>query len=438
MMKTLFCILILLLSSFKVHALVVNEIMSNPVGDDSGREWFEIYNETDNDIDISGLTVSIKGGAPIPVSSVNGGVILMHKSYAIVASTVSGGTKFLQDYGAYSGPLLKANISLVNSGNTSLQLKLGGIDYPVVTYTAAKEGQTYSYFDSGYGAGTPSPGEVNKVVTVSEDTTQAISTQVGNQVSVSAQLPPSEDITLFLPLERVVVAGMPNTYSVFATTKNGRELNNMLYDWSFGDGGAKSGASTTYTYYYPGVYVAQVEGYNGVTRGVAREQVRVVAPDISVSSIKQGKYGAYIELTNPNSYDLDISTWRLVIDLVEFPFPKNTILAPGVTKITGQALGFASTTFASSSVIKIIFPTREAIAFVTQDIIFSTSKIAETTKISSLSNVTKRKEGARELQIKNDSRSGTEKKVTVASMVNSYQVKQRDKGIADLLKSLFK
>jgi mannitol-specific phosphotransferase system IIBC component len=75
-----------------------------------------------------------------------------------------------------------------------------------------------------------------------------------------------------------------------------------------------------------------------------------------------------------------------------------TIFIVGLVAASSTCLavvgGLLLSVSAAWAVIKIIFPTREVIAFVTQDIIFSTSKIAETTKISSLSNVTKRKEGA--------------------------------------------
>ena len=34
--------------------VAINEIMYNPDGSDSGREWIELYNDADYDIDISG------------------------------------------------------------------------------------------------------------------------------------------------------------------------------------------------------------------------------------------------------------------------------------------------------------------------------------------------------------------------------------------------
>ena len=94
--------------------------------------------------------------------------------------------------------------------------------------------------------------------------------------------------------------------------------------------------------------------------------MRVVAPDIEMSSIETGKYGNYIDITNPNRYDLDISDWKIVLNDTLYSFPRNTILLQGVTRIPLTMKGFASTTIASSTLIKILFPTMEEVLRVQQ------------------------------------------------------------------------
>jgi hypothetical protein len=142
----------------------------------------------------------------------------------------------------------------------------------------------------------------------------------------------------------------------------------MSYVWSFGDGGERTGATTTYRYFYPGRYVVQVEGSNGLVAGTARMVVRVVPPEITMSTINQGRYGAYIDITNPNAYDLDISGWKLSIDGALFSFPRNTILAGGTTHVPGVTMGFASTTISSSTLIKLLFPSMDEVLRVPQEI----------------------------------------------------------------------
>ena len=360
--------------------------MSNPVGDDGGREWIEVYNESNSDVDLSTMSVSIKGGSFVQVTPVSGGVTIAAKGYAIIASTVSGATKFMLDYPTYSKPLFKSSVSLVNTGVTSIDIKVAGsVVNSLSSYTAAKEGSTYSLVGGSFVTASPTPGEENKAlpVVVEEPTT----TPTGSQVTIPQMSSPSADVVLYLPSEKTIVAGAPSLFSVYSLTHAGKSIDNMKYLWSFGDGGERTGASTTYRYFYPGRYIAQVEGSNGLVAGTGRMLVRVVTPEMELSSVKLGKYGPYLDITNPNTYDLDISGWKLSIDGALFSFPNNTLLAQGVTHITGVSMGFASTTVSSSTLIKLLFPNMDEVLRVYQggmivpenvSTVFTASKIMPT------------------------------------------------------------
>lgn len=367
-MRTIIATLLFISSVMCSHALVINEVMSNPTGDDGGREWIELYNDSDTAVDITGFTVSIKGGSFVSITPVSGGTSINPQGYAIIGSTVSGATRFTQDYGSYNGPLFKSSISLVNTGVTSIEIKLNGVVMDSLpSYTAAKEGLTYSRIGGAFVTGAPTPGEENKaqVVAIEEATT---SPTTGTQLTIPQMSPPSANIVLYLPSEKTVIAGAPSSFSVYSLTREGKSIDAMSYVWSFGDGGERTGATTTYRYFYPGRYVVQVEGSNGLVAGTARMVVRVVPPEITMSTINQGRYGAYIDITNPNAYDLDISGWKLSIDGALFSFPRNTILAGGTTHVPGVTMGFASTTISSSTLIKLLFPSMDEVLRVPQEI----------------------------------------------------------------------
>ena len=152
------------------RALSINEILSNPTGDDSGREWIELYNSSDVPVDISTLTISIKGGTFVPITQVSGGTNIPARGYAIIGSTVSGATRFMLDYPAYTGPLFRSSISLVNTGVTSVEIKQEGITVDTLaSYTAAKEGSSYAFISGNFVTGVPSPGEENKAQVLEED-----------------------------------------------------------------------------------------------------------------------------------------------------------------------------------------------------------------------------------------------------------------------------
>ena len=443
-MKTFISVLLGIHSILSVHALVINEIMSNPIGDDGGREWIEVYNDSDGSIDLSSLTISVKGVSFAVVTPVSGGVMLSPHSYAIIGSTVSGVTKFIQDYTSYTGPLFKSAVSLVNTGVTSLELKLQGqtVD-TLASYTAAKEGQTWARIGSGFSLGEPTPGQENKAIVVTQDI--ATTTEGGVQTTLPQMSAPSADIVLYLPTEKIVVAGAPALFSVSALTRSGHTIDGMSYAWSFGDGGSRIGSSTLYRYFYPGRYVAQVEGTNGFVAGTGRMTVRVVSPDISVSPIGFGKYGSYIDITNPNVYDLDISDWKLVVDSIPFSFPRNTLLPVGVTRFSGVAMGFSNVLVSSTTLIKLLFPSMDELLRFTQgeglgmvkDV--QTSLQATSSKITSpipplfkpLPKIT--------YPIKIQSKASSTK--TIEQATSSQKVitatKQKDTRIAGFLKSIF-
>lgn len=364
MKNFLFIILLSVSTVVQAHALIINEIMSNPVGDDGGREWVELYNNSSSTLDISNLSISIKGGAFVSTFSVNGGTIISPDGYGIIASTVSGATKFLQDYPTYNGPLLRSSISLVNTGVTSIEIKVSGVSLDVLSsYIGAKEGLTLSKINGSFVIGNPTPGSENQIF-VDDAQTQATTTSntASAQTTISQMSPPLTDIVLYMPQEKVAVAGAETNFSVFGLTRAGKNIDNLTYTWAYGDGGDGNGSSTLYRYAYPGRYITSVEGSNGYLIGIGRMNVRVVAPDIVIKNIHNGKYGRYIDIENPNTYDLDLSQWKLAIDNIKYPFPKNTILAGNTTThISGVAMGFASTTIATSTIIKILFPNQEEV-----------------------------------------------------------------------------
>ncbi len=365
-MKISLTLLMFALGIVQTHALVVSEVMSNPTGDDGGREWIEIYNETNTDVDLSSMTVSIKSGTAVVTTPLQGGFILPANGYAIIASLTSvssGQTKFLQDYSGYSGLLFKSSISLVNTGVTSIDVKLQGSTVASVpSYTAAKEGSTFSFIQGGYVTGTPTPGSENVAAAVSGTSESTTSTATENQATVPQMSLPSPDIILYMPSEKIVVAGADTHFDVAGMTRSGKVIDGLSFVWAFGDGGQGVGSSTKHRYVYSGRYVAQVEGVSATIAGTGRMIVRVVPPDIEIVEVSSGKYGTYVDISNPNMYDLDISQWMLTFDGAAFHFPKNTIISSGVTtRFAGASMGFASTTVSISTVVKILFPNLEEV-----------------------------------------------------------------------------
>lgn len=418
------------------HALVISEVMSNPVGTDDGREWVEVFNNTESAVDLSGLTISIKGGNYIVVTPVQGGTTLEPNAYAIIGSTVSSQTKFLQDYSNYTGILLKSSIGLVNTGITSIDIKLSGATSDSLSsYTPAKEGHTLALINNSFTLSDPTPGTENQPSVSSNSSTSTISppATTDNQTTVAQRSPPSPDIVFYMPNEKIVIAGAETDFSTRVLTRSGKKIDGLICNWSFGDGGQSEGTSTKYRYAYPGRYIAQVEGNNGYVTGVGRMTVRVVPPDIFITKIDTGKYGLYVDILNPNNYDLDLSQWKLSINGSIFPFPKNTLIAGnGVTHFSGASMGFANMTLSPDMVVKILFPNQEEVTrFIlnnksgSQGVVLGTSTVKAPLVVSS--NI--------KSAVKNSHKiTPIEQVATTTQTIN----KTKDRRIADFFKSLFR
>jgi len=371
-MKKLFALLLLIQSGMQAHAVYISEIMYDPAGSNTSRRWVEIYNDTSSPINLvgwkfyedktnHGITSSID--SPLGTSVVAG-------SYAIIADNPK---QFLVEYPSYAGVVYDTAFSLPVSGtdyHIALKESSTGQEISPVDYNpsigGSNDGSTVSRIDGVWVHSNATPGLINQVYVATSSSQDIVSsttsTTTSTQGTIAQVTPAGADILLYLPTDKVAIAGAETTFSVFGLTKGGKQLENCTYVWAYGDGGQGTGSSTQYRYAYPGRYIASVEGGNGYVVGTGRMSVRVIAPDIMISDISTGKYGTYVDIENPNSYDLDFSQWRLMINNSSFPFPKNTLIrANAVTHFSGLAMGFASTTISSSTIVKILFPSQEEV-----------------------------------------------------------------------------
>ena len=68
------------------------------------------------------------------------------------------------------------------------------------------------------------------------------------------------------------------------------------FEWSFGDGGGKFGQKVSHYYVYPGEYTLVVSADGYTVGGEAKMNVKVVAPDISISKVGMGGKENFIDL----------------------------------------------------------------------------------------------------------------------------------------------
>jgi hypothetical protein len=154
-------LMLFMMSPYFVHAdLVITEIMYDPLGSDSDREWIEVYNSGTSSVNLSALKTHINGKdhTIIAVSNANVG----ENQHALIVRNQSA---FETEYGdtgavlftsAFSLPNAGAYISLINTAHSDVTSALYG-----KSDGASNDGnslqRTSSHSD--FVARTPSPGD---------------------------------------------------------------------------------------------------------------------------------------------------------------------------------------------------------------------------------------------------------------------------------------
>ena len=119
-MRAFLYIVVFSLFCFSANGLVINEIMYNPDGGDSGHEWIEIYSH--NLLNLSGC-VFYEEGSNHGLNLVEGSWIV--EGYAIIADEAD---TFLLDYPDFGGTLFDSSWSSLSNNGEYLALKNSSLD----------------------------------------------------------------------------------------------------------------------------------------------------------------------------------------------------------------------------------------------------------------------------------------------------------------------
>ncbi len=141
----LFGILFIFTISFCYGDVIINEIMYNPIGTDSGKEWIEIY--SNQSVNVSGWRF-YESNTNHKLTLINGSWII--EGYAIIVNNIE---KFFVYYPNFNGTLFKTSFSLKNSGeyiaikNSSLDI-IDEISY--LTEFANGNSKSLEWLDSAW------------------------------------------------------------------------------------------------------------------------------------------------------------------------------------------------------------------------------------------------------------------------------------------------
>ncbi len=207
-MKNFVVFLFLISCVAKVNAIYISEIMYDPSGSDTSREWIEIYNDTEGGIDFTSWKF-FESNTNHGITSYSGGQVLPAGSYAVIADNP---TKFLEDYPSYSGILYDSAFSLSNSGeHISFKQSSSGSEIDFVDYNISlggnNDGSTLSKIDNVWVRGGATPGNINQLSVLESSATSSSVSTTNTQATVAQMSAPLADIVIYLPPEKIVIAG---------------------------------------------------------------------------------------------------------------------------------------------------------------------------------------------------------------------------------------
>lgn len=383
---------LLFITTFFVCAQIrITEVMYDPSGSDTGREWVEVQN-------VGGSTINFttwkffEANVNHGIEQIDGyAAELAVNEYGVV---VSDKAKFLTDFPSFSGKIFKSSFSLSNTGEALAFKNDAGVVVDQYLYDVALGGAgdgTSLQKTTTWTAALPTPGtatsgsggQINATSTVSGGETTVQGTGPAGTDSESTYTAPRQ---LFgsIATPHIAFVGADTILRAQAFVSGGKNALNPLFTWNFGDGAIGYGSIVTHRYKYPGTYhvaleiMASVDTVN--TSALEHVSLVVIAPDVSVSTGSDEQGGTYVRIENKSKYLLDISSWVVRKENTggeQYVFPKNTFIAPfAALRIPQEITQFKND--GSVKPIEVLFPNKGVVARydptrVTSSIVVATS-----------------------------------------------------------------
>ncbi|HRY31009.1 MAG TPA: lamin tail domain-containing protein [Candidatus Paceibacterota bacterium] len=349
--------------------VIFTEIMYNPPGTDTGREWAEVYNDGAGAIDLTTYKL-FENAVNHKIAAYSGANILEAGQRAVIADNPE---KFLADFSNFisgtTAPIFDSAFSLNNTGEELKLINSAGAVEDAVTYSAElggnDTGNSLQLNDSVWIPVPPTPGEINATEAADEssddsedgaddsDNDSGSSTETGSGSSHESQT----DLSNYKPTIKLKIsAGRERLASVNSPIKlelihNQEENTKVKARWSMGDGHEVGGRKISYIFDRAGEYNIVVNAKFRKDLAVARTKIYVSDPDVKVELSDSGK-GVDLLLKNNDGKEVNIGGYEIKQGGKSFVMADDTILSSGQI----LALSQATTGLIHDESITIYFP----------------------------------------------------------------------------------
>ncbi len=128
---------------------------------------------------------------------------------------------------------------------------------------------------------------------------------------------------------RLAIVGADVSFVGYIISIENMSESAVKFDWTFGDGGSDSGRNVSHVYKYPGQYTVVANARSKDLNAVARTEVLVVKPEISIKEVVVGFAGkSSLVVENNSNYEVNLGGFRIKNENSEYVLPVDTIIKP--------------------------------------------------------------------------------------------------------------
>ncbi len=340
--------------------LLFSEIMFDPVGVDTGREWVRLSKVSDGDLDLKDILL-LEEGVKHKIATATSSLGIVYQKIPAGKDIVIADNpqKFILEYPEFDGAVFDSVFSLKNSGeNLSLLFKGEVVDdfTAPAPFLESGDGKVWARSNGIWTLG--SSALVPLVNSQPEGQIAATTTNYG----VSAESEHSEWIEPDQPqikvsgsFTKIQTAGVEGNFQALAFGKEGEMKSGVRYYWNFGNGETAEGEKVLHTYLFPGKFAVSVTAVSDRISATDYKSIDIFEPKIEIASLVPGKTG-WLELRNLESRFVELSGFIILTaqngQKVSFSLPSKTFLAPnGHARISASSAGMSF-----SSGTEILYP----------------------------------------------------------------------------------